>query len=52
MIEIYDSPERAVAFQREIEREFRRRRLRVQCIEQSYSIGKPADLYQVVSGEP
>lgn len=50
IIEIGDSPERAIAFQREVEGELRRRRLWVQRVEQPDTVRHSADLDEILTG--
>lgn len=51
VFQVGDSPERAVAFQREVESELRRRRLGVQCVEQPDAVRHPADLDEILAGQ-
>lgn len=48
MIEVGDSPEWAIALEREVEGELWGGRLRVQCVEQPYAVRHPADLDEVL----
>lgn len=51
IVQVSDSPERAVAFQREVEGELRRWRLGVQRVEQPDAVRHPADLDEILAGQ-